>query len=275
MADRAYMNNRRKYQRPQALLFSNYPGTIDDCFYMLPNGPGDQSDSQEFGFGAVITDQNAGEGYFPGYNVPAGPNFLVCSDDNRNPINLDFERIESRERMINGRMRSVFIDDKLRISVGWDMLPSRAFDAPFYSYSNNLGGVTSNGKMQGTIATVPLDVSCACGPCFRNSDGTVKDEIKKLQARKVAYTTDGGAGGNDLLKWYKEHPGPFWVYLAYDNWDHFNTSNASNGLEFPWDKCHYKKYSHRIEMYFSSFDYSIEKRGNYDFWNINLSLEEV
>jgi hypothetical protein len=270
MADRAYMNNRRKYQRPQALLFSNYPGTIDDCFYMLPNGPGDESSSQEFGYGQITDQSDPTKGYYSGYNVPAGPNFLVCSDDNRSSIQLDFERIESRERMINGRMRSVFIDDKLKLSVSWDMLPSRAFDGPFYSW-----GIDSSGVRNGTIATIPLDVSCECGSCFRKSDGSLKDDIKHLYSHKVAYTTDGGAGGNDLLKWYKEHPGPFWVYLAYDNWDHFNTPNVSTGLNFPWDKCHYKKYSHRLEMYFSSFDYSIEKRGNYDFWNVSMNLEEV
>ena len=76
-------------------IISNYPGTIDDCFYMLPNGPGDQSDSQEFGYGRIVDQSDPNKGYYPGYNIPAGPNFLVCSDDNRSPINLDFERIES------------------------------------------------------------------------------------------------------------------------------------------------------------------------------------
>ena len=35
MADRVYMNNRRKYQRPQALLFSQYPGEIENGLFFL------------------------------------------------------------------------------------------------------------------------------------------------------------------------------------------------------------------------------------------------
>ena len=153
MADRIYMNNRRKYQRPQALLFSNYPGSIDDCFYMVQQKPalGDQSGEcyNEFGYGEIV--DQSGDGYYPGYNVEAGPDFLVCSDDNRSAIDFSFSRIETRERMINGRMRSVFIDDKISLSVSWDMLPSRAFDGPFYSW-----GVEKSGHRNGTIATVPL-----------------------------------------------------------------------------------------------------------------------
>ena len=32
------------------------------------------------------------------------------------------------------------------------------------------------------------------------------------------FTVDGGAGGNELLEWYKGHPGSFWVLLAYDRY---------------------------------------------------------
>ena len=260
MANASYMSKRRKYSRPQAVLFSNYPGTIDECFNMLPEG-------EEFGSDAIAV---GNDGYYPGYNIPAGPDFLVCSDDNRSSLDLSYERIETRERMINGRMRSVYVDDKMTLSLSWDMLPSRAFDGPFYSW-----GIDSSGKRNGTIATIPLEVSCNCGSCFRDESGDLRDEIKHLYSHKVAYTTDGGAGGTDLLRWYKEHPGPFWVYLAYDNVDHFNTPNVDTALNFPWDKCNYKKYSHRMEMYFADFDYDVQKRGNYDFWNVQLSLEEV
>ena len=35
------------------------------------------------------------------------------------------------------------------------------------------------------------------------------------------FTADGGAGGADLLQWYRNTHGPFWVYLSYDNYPNF------------------------------------------------------
>jgi hypothetical protein len=144
MANASYMGKRRKYARPQAVLFSNYPGTIDDCFNMLPEG-------EEFGFNP-ITDESGG--YYPGYNIPAGPDFLVCSDDNRSGLDFAFERIESKERMINGRMRSVYVDDKMTLSLSWDELPSRAFDGPFYSW-----GIDDSGKRMLVVLVALVFVS--------------------------------------------------------------------------------------------------------------------
>jgi len=81
------------------------------------------------------------------------------------------------------------------------------------------------------------------------------------------YTTDGGAGGVEILKWYEDHPGSFYMFLAYDRYDNF-TSDSYNNLA---------KYNDVVEVYFSSFDYNIVKRGgsNFDFWNISVALEEV
>jgi len=88
------------------------------------------------------------------------------------------------------------------------------------------------------------------------------------------YTVDGGAGGVDLLNWYENHSGPFYVFLGYDK---FNINGTKN-----FEKL--RVYNQVLKMYISSFDYSIEKRGGiwsnqttsgHDFWNINISLEEV
>lgn len=51
---------------------------------------------------------------------------LVLSDHGRSPIEIGTERIEYRERMLSGRMRSKFIADKNTFSVDWEMLPSRS-----------------------------------------------------------------------------------------------------------------------------------------------------
>lgn len=68
----------------------------------------------------------------------AGTDYLFLTDDNRSSLQVGFERIESRKRMINGRMRSYHVVDKKSFSVSWTDLPSSA------SYlSENRTGLTS------------------------------------------------------------------------------------------------------------------------------------
>jgi hypothetical protein len=82
------------------------------------------------------------------------------------------------------------------------------------------------------------------------------------------YTVDGGAGGAELLDWYENHYGTFYVFLAYDklNVNSGDTEYAKLG-----------QYAEVLEMYITDFTWSVEKRGgtNYDMWNVSISLEEA
>lgn len=205
MPTSAYMQRRMEYlkggTRPQAIIWSNNSGTLSNGAY-IPNGN-------------------------------EGTDFIILSDHNRSEISLSQQRIESRQRMVNGNMRSYHIADKLNLSTSWSRMPSRAFSA-----------------------SVEFD---AMG------------EI--ITANYTSYTVDYAAGGVDMLSWYENHPGPFWVFLAYDKFriDGYENYNRLG------------KYNQVLQMYFSSFDYSVEKRAStwssgptgFDFWNISLSLEEV
>lgn len=204
MATSTYMTGRKKYARPQAMLWADNPGTLSNGLY-------------------IPTDYEV-QAETPG---AAGSQFLILSDDNRQPLEFQVERIETRERMINGRMRSHHIADKLSLSTSWNMLPSRSFDG---------------------------------APAFNDSGSS---------AGAYNYTTDKGAGGVELLEWYESHPGSFWVFLAYDKYSVFGDDDAAYA--------HLPQYNQIIEMFFSDFQYSVEKRGNstHDFWNISVTLEEV
>lgn len=220
MANQTYMDGRKKYQRPQGMLWSENPGTEDSGLY-IPEG---------YEIGQTTSETNP-------YLVNQ---FIVLSDDNRDPIEFKVDRIEKRERMINGRMRSYHIADKLNISTSWKMLPSRAFSQnPEFD---------SNGK--------PTDMA---------SDG----QAVPSNLVGIAYTTDFGAGGADILEWYENHKGPFWVFLAYDKYKNFGDDNEAYA--------NLAKYNQAVEMYIADFSYSVERRGgtNYDFWNISVTLEEV
>lgn len=211
MATTAYMSGRRKYIRPQAILFSDNPGTISGGYH-VPSG------------------NEIGE-----YGVDGG-DFIILSDDNRQSLDFRPIRIERRERMINGRMRSYHIADKIELSVSWNMLPSRSFkiDPSFNS----------------TTGKSPISVS---------GSPTTPD---------FQHTTDGGAGGVEILDWYENHKGSFWVFLAYDKYNEFDGDTKYSQLQ---------KYNQVIEMYITDFNYSVQKRGggNHDFWNISIKLEEV
>lgn len=184
---------------------------------------------------ALLWSDNAGT-LVGGSYIPTGiegEDFIILSDHNRSELSIAQQRVESRQRMVNATMRSYWVADKLTISTSWARLPSRAFSKDVEFDEN------------GNITTTNYS----------------------------SYTVDGGAGGVDLLSWYETHPGPFWVFLAYDKF-------RVNGVS---DYNRMGKYNQVLQMYFSAFDYSIEKRGStwsdgssgFDFWNISISLEEV
>lgn len=164
MASIEYVTGRKKYGRPQAILFANNAGTI-----LADEDPESPTFGQTF-YVPLGSEVNAAT------QDVDGNEFMILSDDNRQPIDIASQRIERRERMVNGRMRSYHIADKVAISTAWENLPSRAFsEAPEFG-----------------------------------SDG--KTSILKTGI----YTTDGGAGAADLVDWYERYTGSFWVFLAYD-----------------------------------------------------------
>lgn len=269
MTTAAYMDGRVKYARPQAILFADNSGTLQSnwtatgktatitggqTIVLVQNGLDGiivgqtvevTSGTGAVGTGAKVSSINStdstitlsvahatsGSIVFRTGSVSLVPtgteynNFIILSDHNRSEIDFTPERIEKRERMVNGRMRSYHVADKLKLSTSWDNLPSRAF---------------------------------ALQPTFDSNGISSVEPI----------TVDGGAAGNDLLKWYEDHVGSFWVYIAYDKHSAFGTDDAAYG--------HMHQYNQVIEMYISDFSHNVKKRGTlYDMWNVSITLEEA
>lgn len=202
-ATSSYIAGRKRYARPQAMIWSNNSGTITE-----------------------------------GVRFPIGnekEDFIILSDHNRGEISIAQQRVETRQRMINATMRSYHVADKITVSCSWNRLPSR-------SYSRNVNFNTAG----------QAELSGAS-----------------------EYTVDGGAGGVELLDWYESNSGPFYVYLSYDKYNNDSFKVAGNVTDESFN--YLSIYNDVRLMYFSNFDYSIEKRGgtNFDFWNINVSLEEA
>jgi hypothetical protein len=177
--------------------------------------------------------------------------FLILSDHNRGELGMTIERIEQKRRMVNGTMRSYHVADKTSISIDWDMLPSRSF--------KNKPNFDEDGKPS-------LQTSTQTGDPERTVDVVSSGSLYFPDQK---YTVDGGAGGVELLDWYETHKGPFWVMLSYDKYNSFTGSGS--------ERLRLAEYSQYMQMYISSFNYSVAKRGgdNFDMWNISVQLEEV
>lgn len=96
MVSSAYLSARKKWIRPQAIIFSNNSGGILDG---VPQISGTERED-----------------------------FIILSDHNRSDIAFSTNRLENRKRMVNGHMRSYHIADKMNVSFSYNMLPSRSFD---------------------------------------------------------------------------------------------------------------------------------------------------
>jgi len=232
MATEDYMLGRKKYQRPQAMLWSENPGTLVDGLY-IPSGLEVNSETS--------------------FNAQTGSlgQFLILSDDNRSSIEFTPTRIENRKRMVNGRMRSYHIADKLTVSTSWNMLPSRS-----HKLSPNFDQATGKSDLNTVGSREPGD------------DGSFII-LPNTTNSSEQYTTDGGAGGVEILRWYENYKGSFWVYLAYDKYSVFENNSETYS--------HLPHYNQLIEMFISDFSYTVVKRGSstHDFWNISVTLEEV
>jgi len=210
----------------------------------------------------------------PGYvtdgsRIPEGDefkDFIILSDDSRQGINITPTRIEKRERTVNGRMRSYHIADKVVISTSWNNLPSRAFNVePEFQKLEGEELEIPTGKVTNLVKTVDV-----------NGDERPVNSFGSPYFKDQQFTSDGGAGGVEILDWYNNNQGSFWVYLAYDNYKNLSDDVVNNEIV----KTKYQKlssYADVVEVFFGSFDYNIQSRGgtNNDYWNISLSLEEV
>jgi hypothetical protein len=223
-----YILGRKTWKRPQAMLWADAAPTITEDSKIIPVGYEIGSDLN----GIPAVDQE--------------DTFIILSDHNRAAMEISTERIEQRQRMANGTMRSYHIADKLSISTNWSMLPSRGFEI-IPNFTQEFG------KPQ---VLTPADK----GRPFPNTYFADKSQ---------QYTVDGGAGGGELLDWYENHKGPFWVLLSYDKYNNFGDDNAA--------RTHLSEYSQALQMYISNFSYSVVKRGgdNFDMWDVSVTLEEV
>jgi len=217
-----YIAGRKKYARPQGVVFTEeYNETASGL--LVPAG---------FEVNSAQAD-----------NLET---FLILSDHNRSGIDISPNRIETRERMVNGRMRSYHIDDKKMIKVSWQNLPSRSYlTSPEFAIADTFDGETQTAFI---------------------GKSSLYNTIEE-------YTVDGGAGGADIKEWYDQHVGSFYVLLAYDNSASLQNTSGANASKY----AKLGQYTEALEMFISDFSFNVDKRGatTHDLWSVSISLEEA
>jgi hypothetical protein len=221
-----YVSGRKQWSRPQALIWADAAPTVTQDGKIIPVGYEIGSD-----LGGIAASE-------------LQDRFIILSDHNRDSLTISTERLEQRQRMANGTMRSYHIADKLVISISWSMLPSRGFEV-----------VPNFDQDSGKPAILTPENKGDNPPYYAH--------------KSQQYTADGGAGGGEMLDWYEDHTGPFWVLLSYDRYSEFGDDNEA--------RQHLNEYSQALQMYISDFNYSVVKRGgtNFDMWDVSITLEEV
>jgi hypothetical protein len=133
MTTSEYLVNRKTYARPQAIMFADSITAVNNN--VIPTG-------NEFGNNSTNTGS-----------------FLILSDHNRDALNFGIQRIENRQRMVNGRMRSYWVADKRTLSVSWNMLPSRSYALkPNFNSPIAISGAVYNSSTQVTY-TISINSS--------------------------------------------------------------------------------------------------------------------
>jgi hypothetical protein len=298
MTTYSYLDARQKYSRPQAILWSKNAGRvdIDNGNKVVPYGY-EINAATGAGSGVTITTQD-----------PINA-FMILPDHNRSAIDVQMERLEQRQRMVNGRMRSFHIADKKKISFSWDMLPSRSFVSP-PNFEARVGSITAVSG-NGTAVTYTVNTNFASSLVANTSrvdiSGILPTTYNLSNVLVIASNATTFSVASNITTTVTESTGvvtstlvgtstiavdPTNQYIvdggagAADilNWYETNTGSFYVFLAYDnfskftgGDYNRLNEYNEVIEMFISDFSYNVVKRGadNYDFWNISVTLEEV
>lgn len=84
-------------------------------------------------------------------------------------------------------------------------------------------------------------------------------------------TADGGWAGEDMENFYKITPGVFRLVLRRGSAINLSAPAGASTLGPPFEDDNF----YGVNVMFTEFSKDVIKRGKVDFWNINVTLEEV
>lgn len=109
--------------------------------------------------------------------VPAG---TALTEHNRQPVQVTYERIEKRGRMINGTLRKVVIADKRTWSISWSDVP----DNNLLTVDNKLGARSIEALYTANAGAIGLQIND--GTVSERVNVVIKEFSKKINKRLPA-----------------------------------------------------------------------------------------
>lgn len=292
ITNEVYLNNRQLFHRPQAMLWSETSGTTYDSLYFpIPSGYEFGSDvpTGESASFLILSDHNRSpidlsstriekrtrmvNGRMRSYHIADKKTVTVSwsmlpSRSHKNeplfeadvPMVITGVSVDSTNPPVS--IITITTEAEHNYQSG-DIVTILGASPSQFNFSDVevRSDVTSHTfSFESTLMTA---VYVSGGEVIRSDSGTTS-----LRRSLDEYTVDGGAGGVEMLNWYENHTGSFYVFLAYDKYNNL-TDNNRDGLD---------GYNEVLEMYITSFNYTVVQRGKdpkHDFWNISVTLEEA
>jgi hypothetical protein len=97
--------------------------------------------------------------------IQSSGTWYKLTEHNRQPVNINVERIENSRRMANGTLRKYYVADKRTFSTSWSMLPNLA--------TNTIDG----GWAQSDLATFYANNTGSFNMRIKNIDGTYQPYV--------------------------------------------------------------------------------------------------
>ena len=291
ITNQTYLNNRQLYSRPQAMLWSDNSGvTYNGQYYAIPSGYEYNADIPEGEAASflVLSDHNRApidvtieriekrrrmvNGRMRSFHiadkksVALSWSMLPSRSYYENPLfsaDVPFTIDDILVETVDGVSTVTVITVEPNDYVVGDVISIvGAIPSQFNFTSVEITAVDEEEQSFAFETTTVTVVYTSEGEVSRSNSG-----VTSLRRTDEEYTVDGGAGAVEMLDWYENHKGPFYVFLAYDKYNNLaqNNRDGQDG------------YNEVLEMYITKFDYNVVQRSasGYDYWNVSVTLEEV
>jgi len=199
----------------------------------------------------------------------------VITDGNRADLQISYERIEARERMASGRLRVNYIDSKMKISTSWTNIFSDNSTVDGYKGAAYLRDLyeAKRGNSFPVVVTAKNISSTVSTTIGATSNNAALPQSTIYVASTSGFTVPGylsvrsGTANASYELIY---------YTGTGSTSFTGCTGSSSGTLYTGKEVVQAGTSETVTMVFSSFEYTVVKRGlDRDIVSISIELEEI
>ena len=208
----------------------------------------------------------------------------VITDGNRADLQISYERIENRERMASGRLRINYIDSKMKLSTSWSNIFSDNTTVDGYKGAAYLRDLYDSkmGNSFPVVVTAKNVSSTVSTSITGNSNNTSLPQSTIYVVSNTGFTVPGYISvksntGNSMYELiYYTGTGGTAAGTGASGPSFTGCTGSSSGTLYSGSEVVQAGTSETVTMVFSSFEYTVVKRGpDRDIVNISVELEEL